>query len=70
MPIRCFEEFLNVWQLSDSDDIDQQVLNLIDVMNVNLKGAMRAREVLCVDELIVKAFHRGLNGMIKIICKP
>ena len=68
--IHCFDEFLNVWQLSGSDGIDQQVLNFIKTVTVNLKGAMRAGEVLCIEELMVKAFHKDLNGMMKIISKP
>ena len=70
MPIHRFEEFLNVWQLLGSGDMDQQVLDFIDAVNVNLKVAMKAGEVLCVDASMVKAFHRGLDGMMKIIHKP
>ena len=44
--IHCFDKFLNVWQLSGSDGIDQQVLNFINTVTVNLKGATRAGEVL------------------------
>lgn len=44
-----------MWQLSGSDGIDQQVLNFINTVTVNLKGAMRAGEVLCTEELMVKA---------------
>ena len=50
--------------------MDQKVLNFIDTVNVNLKGATKTGEVLCIDELIVKAFHRGHNWMMKIIHKP
>ena len=59
-----------MWQLSGSDEMDKQVLNIVYVLNVNLKDVIRAGEVLRLDELMVKAFHRGLNGMMKIICKP
>ena len=62
--------FSNMWQLSGLDDMNQQVLDFINAVNVNLKGAMRACEVSCVDESMVKAFHRDLNGMMKIIHKP
>ena len=58
-----------MWQLSGSDGIDQQVLNFINTVTVNLKGAMRAGEVLCTEELMVKAFHKDFNGMMKIISK-
>ena len=69
MSIHKFEEFLNVWQLSEAEDMDQQVLDFIEAVNENLKKAMRAGEVLCLDESMIKAFHRGLNGKMKIIRK-
>ena len=40
MRLTRFERFLNVWQLSDSDDTDQQVLDFIDLVNNKLKTAM------------------------------
>ena len=70
MDLRRFEDFLNVWQLSDSDEMDQQVLNFIEAVNANLKRAMRAGDVLCVDESMIKAYYRGLNWKMKIIMKP
>ena len=57
MDLRHFEDFLNIWQLSDSDEMDQQVLNFIEAVNANLKRAMRAGGVLCVDESMIKAYH-------------
>ena len=70
MDLRRFEDFINVWQLSDSDEMDQQVLDFIEAVNASLKRAMRAGDVLCVDELMIKAYYRGLNGKMKIIRKP
>ena len=70
MDLCRFEDFLLVWQLSDSDEMDQQVLNFIEAVNANLKRAMRAGGVLRVDESMIKAYHRGLNGKMKIIRKP
>ena len=67
MDLCCFEDFLNVWQLSDSDEMDQHVLDFTEALNTNLKTAMRAGNVLCVDESMIKAYHKGLNGKIKII---
>ena len=37
-----------------SDDMDQQVLDFIDVVNINLKGALRVGEVLCDDKSMDK----------------
>ena len=68
--LRHFEDFLNVWQLSDSDEMDQQVLDFIEAVNAKLKRAIRAGDVLCVDELMIKAYRRGLHGKMKIIRKP
>ena len=70
MPVHRFEEFLNLWQFSSSDDMNQQVLDFIDAVNNHLKTVMRAGEVLCVDESMLKSYHRGLNGKMKIIRKP
>ena len=69
MSLHRFELFLNVWQLSEDEDMDQQVLNFIFAVNSHLKETMRAGEVLCIDESMIKAFHRGLNGKMKIIRK-
>ena len=70
MDLHRFGDFLNVWQLSDSDEMDQQVLDFIEAVNASLKRAMRAKDVLCVDESMIKAYHRGLNGKMTIIRKP
>ena len=70
MSCNRFEEFLNVWQLSAAEDMDQQVLDFLDAVNDHLKKAMRAGEVLCLDESMIKSFHRGLMGKMKIIRKP
>ena len=70
MNLHRFEDFLNVWQLSESNEMDQQVLDFIDTVNANLKRAMRAGDVLCVDESMIKAYHKGLNGKMKTIRKP
>ena len=68
--VHKFEEFLKVWELSEAEDMDQQVLDFIEAVNENLKKAMWAGEVLCLDKSMIKAFHRGLNGKMKIIRKP
>ena len=68
--IHRFEQILNVLQLSENEDMDQQVLDFIDAVNRNLKASIRAGEVLCLDESMIKAFHKGLNGKMKIIRKP
>ena len=70
MSLHRFEEFLNVWQFSNAVEMDQQVLDFIDAVNTHLKQSMKAGEVLCMDESMIKAFHRGLNGKMKIIRKP
>ena len=70
MSIHRFEEFLNVWQFSYSADLNQQVLDLIDAVNIHLKKAMKAGEYLCIDESMIKSYHRDLNSKMKILRKP
>ena len=64
------EEFLNMWQLSEKEDMDDQIMDFIDAVNENLKTVMRAGETLCIDESMIKAYHRNLKGKKKIIRKP
>lgn len=70
MPLHRFEEFLNFWQLSEEDDVNQQLLSFIDVVNETLKEAIQPGETLCIDESMIKAYHRNLAGKMKIIRKP
>ena len=65
-----FEEFLNFWQLSDDSDVNEQVLTFIDAVNEHLKEVISPGETLCIDESMIKAFHRNLAGKMKIIRKP
>ena len=70
IPLHRFETFLNLWEFSHAKESDKQVLEFIDHVNEHLKGVMRAGSVLCIDESMLKSFHRGLNGKMKIKRKP
>ena len=70
MSLHRFEGFLNIWQFSPSPDSDQQVLDLISAVNKHLKEAVKAGEYLCIDESMIKSFHRDLHGKMKILRKP
>ena len=65
-----FEEILRYLQLSSSDDKDEQLLEFIDAINKVFKKAMSPGDTICLDESMVKSFHRGLKGKMKIIRKP
>ena len=66
-----FEEFLNYVRFAEEeDDINQQVLKFIEAVNAHLKEIFQPGEVLCIDESMIKAFHRNLAGKMKIIRKP
>ena len=45
------------------------MFDFIDAVNKNLKTSMQAGEVLCFDESMIKAFHKGLNRKIQIVRK-
>ena len=68
--INRFEEFLNFWQLGNGDDVDQHVLDFINAVNDRLKETIQPGETLCIDESMIKSYHRNLKGKMKIIRKP
>ena len=70
MSLNRFEEFLSYWQLSDDEDVNKQVLSFIDAVNEQLKETVQPGESICVDESMIKAYHRDLAGKMKIIRKP
>ena len=43
--------------------------DFIDAVKKNLKTSMQAGDVLCFDETMIKAFHKGINGKMKIVRK-
>ena len=65
-----FEEILQNLQFSFSGDKDQQVLDFLESVNKAFQNAVRPGDYLCLDESMVKAFHKNLKGKMKIIRKP
>lgn len=65
-----FEAILANLQLSKSKDRNQQVLDFIDALNARFQSAVNAGDFLCLDESMIKSFHRDLKGKMKIIRKP
>ena len=56
--------------LLPAEDPDQQVLDFLKAVNDNLKIAFTPGDHICVDESMIKSFHKKLNGKVKIMRKP
>ena len=65
-----FETIMANLQFSNAESPEQQILDFIEACNKRCQEAMVAGDHLTVDESMVKAFHRGLKGKMKIIRKP
>ena len=65
-----FEDFLSSLVFSPAEDPDQQVLDFLKAVNDNLKIAFTPGDHVCVDESMIKSFHKKLNGKVKIMRKP
>ena len=57
-----FEEILLNLKFSAADDKDDQIIDFLDAVNHQSQEAMRPGDYLCLDESMVKAFHRHLKG--------
>ena len=65
-----FEDFLSSLVFSPAEDPDQQVLDFLEAVNNNLMIAFTPGDHVCVDESMIKSFHKKLNGKVKIMRKP
>ena len=65
-----FEQILSCLQLSFANDSDQQIIDFLEAVNIQLKKALIPGSTVCFDECMIKSYHRGLKGLIKIIRKP
>ena len=65
-----FNEILAYLQFSFAEDKTTQILDFLDAVNEHLDEAVSAGQFVCVDESMIKAFHRHLPGKIKIKRKP
>ena len=62
MPRDLFEQILRCLQFSSDPDMDTQILQFIEAVDARLKVAYIPGDALCLDELMVKGYHKGLNG--------
>ena len=65
-----FEEILRCLQFSSHKDKDEQILCFLEAVNEIFKEAFSPGDTLCLDESMVKSYHKGLKGKMKIIRKP
>lgn len=65
-----FEDLLKFLQFSNAENQDQQILDFLDAANANLKAALSPGDTVCLDESMVKSYHRNLKGKMKIKRKP
>ena len=65
-----FEKILSGLMFSAAEDKDTQILDYLDVVNNKFQAALRPGDFLCLDESMVKAFHKHLKRKMKIIQKP
>lgn len=65
-----FEDIIRYLQLSPSDGKAEQSIKFIDAFNKVFKKALTPGDSICLDESVVKSFHCGLKGKMKIIRKP
>ena len=61
-----FEEILQVIKLSHDEDQNVQLQDFINAVNENFKVAMSPGSTICLDESMVKSYHRNLRGKMKI----
>ena len=70
IPLHRFEDIMWYLQFSMDEDKDDQIHSFIKAVNTSFKDALVAGDTLVVDESMVKSFHHGLKGKMKIIRKP
>ena len=61
-----FEAISSYLQFSYDPDADQQIISYLQAKNVHLKTTMSAGDYICIDESMVKSYHRDLKGKMKI----
>ena len=65
-----FEAILANLQLSKSKERNQQVLDFIDALNIHFKSTVNAGDFPCLEESMIKSFHKDCKGKLKAIRKP
>ena len=70
MTLNRFETVLKYLKFSFTDDPDQQILDWIAAVNKNFQRCVNPGDYLCLDEAMLKSYHKDLKGKMKIIRKP
>ena len=65
-----FEDIMRYLQLSSNPDPDDQIIDFVEAVNNRLQESFMAGDTVCLDESMIKAYHRNLKGKVKIIRKP
>ena len=65
-----FSAIVQMFDLNEIHDPIDSIVQLIDETNKKLQEAIVAGDILCVDESMLKAYHRKLPAKVKIIRKP
>ncbi len=67
---RRFEDILKYIKFSKPDNRDKEIIDFVDAVNENFLNALSPGDHLCLDESMIKAYHKDLTGKVKIIRKP
>ena len=65
-----YKEIVRYLQFSTNPEKLQQIPEFLTAVNLNLKEAVTAGDVITLDESMIKSFHKNLQGKIKIKQKP
>ena len=57
-------------RFSKANDRDKDISDFMDAVNKNFQNAISPGDHLCLDESMIKAYHKDLTGKVKIIRKP
>ena len=70
MKLYRFEQIIRCLQFSGNPDRNEQILDFINACNDTCQRTIIPGDYLCVDESMIKSFHRNLLGKMKIKRKP
>lgn len=65
-----YKEIVRYLQFSTNPEKHQQIPEFLSAVNLNLREAVTAGDVITLDESMIKSFHKNLKGKIKIKRKP
>lgn len=65
-----FNDIIAYLAYSDNEDENLQIIDFVDAVNRCFAQAFVPGDIMCLDESMVKSYHRNLQGKIKIKRKP